>query len=118
MENVTLVPAMHRGAERILIIAAKRKVLNDALRKLPGVKWSQTHTSWYVPLSESNYQSIHQALHGLVNITADDLNKYLLKERRKVGRSSKTCCAARQFAGKNEIGACINASPSTTIRCL
>ena len=41
----------HRADQIILIKFVRDKVLEDAVRKVNGVKWSKTHTSWYVPYS-------------------------------------------------------------------
>jgi len=43
---------MHRGTEQILIRCENVKTINDTIRKIHGVKWSQTHNSWYLPLNK------------------------------------------------------------------
>lgn len=71
---------MHRGAEQILIRCENVKTVNDTIKKIRGVKWSQTHNSWYLPLTKENYHHIHQALHQLATLNTDELRKYLLKK--------------------------------------
>lgn len=81
METVTLVPVLHRGQEQILMRFANLKSLNDVVKRLPAVKWTKTHKSWYVPLSAENYRLIWQALHSLTRISTDDLHRYLVKRK-------------------------------------
>jgi integrase/recombinase XerD len=82
MEAVTLLPVMHRRAEQILIKCANIKLVNDAIRKIAQVKWSQTHKSWYLPLNKESYTLIHQALHKIATLNTEELHKYLLKKKR------------------------------------
>lgn len=81
METIILFPIMHRGVEQILIKCSNIKIVNDAIRKIPKAKWSQTHKSWYVPLNKDSYTLIHQALHQLATLNTDELRKYLLKKK-------------------------------------
>ena len=81
MEYVTLYPVMHRGTEQILIQCKNLKELNAIIRRVKGVKWSQTHKSWYLQLSRENYDAIREALHGVAVINPDELKKYLLKKK-------------------------------------
>lgn len=60
MEDINLFSVMHRGAEQILIKSRNLKSINDQIKKIPEVKWSQTHKSWYLPLSKENYHLIHR----------------------------------------------------------
>ncbi len=81
MEIITLFPIRHRNAEQILIKCANVKSLNDAIKKIHGTKWSQTHKSWYLPLNKESYHLIHHSLHRLATINTDELKKYLLKKK-------------------------------------
>ncbi len=81
MEDINLYPVMHRGAEQILIKSPNVKSINDHIKKIKGVKWSQTHKSWYIPLSKENYHLIHQSLHLLAALKTEELKKYLVKKK-------------------------------------
>lgn len=81
MENVTLFPIMQRGAEHIMIKFAPLKTLNDVIKRLPSIKWSQTYKWWYLPMSEENYNAICQVLRGLAHIHTEYLRKYLIKRK-------------------------------------
>ncbi|MEO5999892.1 MAG: tyrosine-type recombinase/integrase [Chitinophagaceae bacterium] len=79
MENISLLPVIHRRSEQLLIRFDNLRVLNDIVRKLPGIRWSQTYKSWYLPLSEKNYQLIWKSLRPFGLINTDSLREYLLK---------------------------------------
>ncbi len=81
MKTVCLKPLYHRGQENIAIHAARLPDLNLAIRKLPGVKWSQTHKVWYLPLNETTYKQITVALKPLAGIDNHPLKQYLQKRK-------------------------------------
>lgn len=81
LETVTLIPAIHRGAERIFIRCAPLKVLNDVIKRLPQVRWSRTYKSWYVPLDFDHYHRVCQSLAPLAVVETTVLRKYLLKRK-------------------------------------
>ena len=81
MEKVTLLPTMHRDAEQILICFSNLKILNDAIRRIPAVKWSLTHKSWYLPLNEESYRLIVDTMGRLAKINCEVLDLYLLKRK-------------------------------------
>ena len=79
MEPITLMPLYHRGKETMALCALYDKELNAAIRKLPGVKWSQTHKVWYMPWGKASYETIVAALQPLTTIDARKLKAYLEK---------------------------------------
>jgi integrase/recombinase XerD len=40
---------MHRGAMQIAVFFEKKQEFIDRIKKLPGVRWSQTMCAWYLP---------------------------------------------------------------------
>ena len=72
MLTVSLRPLLHRGQENIAVCYEQDHAINNQVRKLKGVRWSQAHRCWYVPLNESSIQSISGALDGIA-ITDDCL---------------------------------------------
>jgi integrase/recombinase XerD len=66
----------HRADQIILIKFVRDKVLEDAVRKVNGVKWSKTHTSWYVPYSVRVLNEIKNLFEPISKI-----NAALLKEK-------------------------------------
>jgi hypothetical protein len=45
MKEINLFHVKRRGAGQILIKSPNFKSINDQIKKIPGVKWSQTHKS-------------------------------------------------------------------------
>ncbi len=81
MKTVCLKPLYHRGQENIGIYTPDTGQLHIAIRKLPGVKWSQTHKVWYLPLNETTYKQITAALKPLAAIDNHPLKQYLQKRK-------------------------------------
>lgn len=78
---LTLTPLFHSGKEQIGLLT-EEKSLEEHFRKLPGVKWSQHHKCWYLPLSKEAYLRIKEALDGKVVLELSLLREYL--QQRKV----------------------------------
>lgn len=81
MYTVSLKPLYHRGQEHIGIYAPNVLQLNVIIKKLPGVKWSQTRKVWYMPLNQTAYQQIISALNASAAIDNQALKQYLEKRR-------------------------------------
>jgi len=43
----------YKGEQRIKLLFAFNKQLNDFVRKIPGIKWSRTHNAWHIPKSKA-----------------------------------------------------------------
>ncbi|WP_162944921.1 tyrosine-type recombinase/integrase [Flavisolibacter nicotianae] len=80
MATVSLHPLYHRGKETIAIEAPKIGELNDAIRKLAGVKWSGTHRVWYMPWGKASYDAVVTALRPLAEIDYHALAQYLARK--------------------------------------
>lgn len=52
-----------------------------AVRKLAGVKWSQTNKCWYLPFSEIAYKAINETLRPMAAIDDGLLKQYLQKKK-------------------------------------
>ena len=88
MYAIVLKPLYHRGQESIAIMFDYGKELNLAVRKLPGVRWSQTNKVWYVPLIREAYENVMSGLALFGSIDTSCLQRYLKK--RKVVRATET----------------------------
>lgn len=120
MEIVLLSPVMHRGAEQMLIRFNNLKILNDAVRKLPSVRWSSTYKCWYFTLSEENYKLIWLAFHQLAQIDSDDLREYLLKKKAvnatKLPKKLPQQKDARERVGSLPVATPVTPQPSVAYR--
>ena len=79
MLTVELRPLYHRAKENIAIYGPYQKDLNLAIRKLEGVRWSQTHKVWYMPWGSASYEAIVAALQPLAAIDRRQLKANLEK---------------------------------------
>lgn len=81
---VSLKPLFHRNQECIGIYYQNHSSLNTIIKKLPGVRWSQTHKCWYVPLNSDSYNSTYKALDGKAELDITMLKQYLEKKKKVV----------------------------------
>ncbi|MBL0069531.1 MAG: tyrosine-type recombinase/integrase [Chitinophagaceae bacterium] len=94
MKKVTLKPLYHKNQECIGIYFENTTVLNGAIRKNAGAKWSQTNKCWYIPLSKENYNKLFFALKGKAAIEQSALHEYLAAKKKKVA-PAKTSVTAK-----------------------
>ena len=85
MQTIQLKPLRHRGAEQIGIYFLKDKALEIAVRKLKGVKCSQTNQCWYLPLAKESSDAILHYLKDAAIIDTLLLRQFLLKRRQVTG---------------------------------
>jgi integrase/recombinase XerD len=83
MKQVILKPLHHREQECIGIYFENSSLLNGAIRKQAGAKWSQTKKVWWVPLSKENYNKLFFALKGKAEIEQSVLYTYLADKKKK-----------------------------------
>lgn len=86
MQTVLLKPLHHRGQEVIGIYFKNEADLNLLIRKLPGVKWSQTNKCWYVPLNQNSYNYLCEAFKEKGNLDTGAIDDYL-KKRKQVEKT-------------------------------
>lgn len=84
MKQVILKPLFHRGQECIGVYFEHNAVLNGAIRKVAGAKWTRTHKCWYVTLSKENYNKLFFALKGKAEIEQSALHKYLADKKKTI----------------------------------
>ena len=83
---VSLKPLYHRSQQCIGIYYTHNILLTGIVKRLPGIKWSQTHKCWYAALDTAAYKSIYTALHGKADLDITALKQFLDK-RKKVAES-------------------------------
>ena len=93
MKKVTLKPLYHKNQECIGIYFENTTVLNGAIRKNAGAKWSQTNKCWYIPLSKENYNKLFFALKGKAAIEQSALHEYLAAKKKKVAPAKPSVTA-------------------------
>ena len=81
MYHITLKPLLHRGQERVAIVCESEAGINGQLKKLPGIRWSQTQQCWHVPQTNEACQQLQQLLAQKAIINSEALNGYLQKRK-------------------------------------
>jgi len=77
LHAVELKPLLHRNQECIGIYFFNSTVLNNAIQKQAGARWSKTQKCWYIPQQKLNYDKLVKALEGKAVIDYSALSKYL-----------------------------------------
>jgi integrase/recombinase XerD len=77
MDAIFLKPLYHHGKENIGIYAPNTKDINLAIRKLKGVRWSQTNKVWYMPWGKESHDLIMAALKPLTTVNNRALAAYV-----------------------------------------
>ena len=62
MQHIVLKAIQHQGAECIGIYFNYDIQLNALIKQIAGIKWSKTHSCWYLPYNDSNYELIISTL--------------------------------------------------------
>ena len=81
METVILKAMQHRNAECIGINFTGNALLNAAVKKIPGIKWSNTNQCWYLLLNKTSHSLITTAFLHKAAIDNTSLKNYLQKKK-------------------------------------
>ena len=87
MHTLTLKMLTHRNAEHIGIYFTNR-ALNNTIKKLKGIKWSQTHKCWYMPLNQQSHTALVKAIGNTAIIDASLLKAYLVRKKQGLKKRS------------------------------
>jgi integrase/recombinase XerD len=79
--SIEFKPFFHRGAEQIGLYFLKNREIEEQVRKIKGVKWSQTNRCWYVPLTREDCKKAYDILKIVAEINLHELHEYLDKRR-------------------------------------
>ena len=79
METIILKAMQHRNMECIGIYFTYQSILTLAIKKLPGIKWSQTNKCWYLPLLKEQVMAITTAVGKKALVETSHLKMYLQK---------------------------------------
>jgi len=99
---ITIKPIHHRGEEKLAIIFPFDKTIDYAVRSIKGIKWTQTHKCWYLPLSKENFTSIYNKLKKLGQLNFDELKTYLEKRKQIVDIKTETISPAKEVKIKEQ----------------
>lgn len=82
MNTITLKPICHRDKECIGIYFSNLAILNNAVKKINGARWTKTHKCWYVLLNKENYTAVLLAFQELSKVDNLELKSYLVKKKK------------------------------------
>lgn len=112
MQTVTLKPFPHRGQECIGIFFPANTAIQRAVKKISGIRWSQTVKCWYLPLSKENHRIIWLSLSDIAAIDDTALKQFTQKKQalaatapqpaiKKAAAISKTSAIAWKISNEN-----------------
>src|SRR5690349_11817085 len=82
MKKIVIKPLLHRQQESLGIWFDKDKELDLVIRRLPGVKWSQTNRCWYVPANNECWKQLNKVVAGVARLDIAPLKEYLDKKNK------------------------------------
>jgi integrase/recombinase XerD len=82
MQPIVLKPLLHRGGEQIGIFFEKNTEINNEVRQIKGIKWTQTHKCWYVPMNNESMRSLQLLLSKHATINTQALESYEAKKQK------------------------------------
>jgi len=82
MQPVILKPLYHRGQQCIGIYFEKNAIVQLAIQKQAGAKWSKTQRCWYIACTGESYICLKTALENKAELEITELKKFLLEKRK------------------------------------
>jgi len=79
MNTIILQSLFHRGHECIGLFFKQDAALNNIVKTIKHIKFSKTHSCWYLPLSKTSYDRLLDTLKGHATIDNAELKDYLVK---------------------------------------
>ena len=83
MPTVKLTIKQHDGTERLFAAFEYNKELNEAVRQIPGARWSKSNKAWHFAVNRDVVKQLREKLKGLAVIDTAEL-KLQLQERKEV----------------------------------
>jgi len=77
MQTILIKPLHHRGKEVMGLYFSAQASLSNAVKKIKDVRWSKTHTCWYLPCNREYYTALCAATCGLAEVDKRLLKEYL-----------------------------------------
>lgn len=85
---IKLIPIHYNKAEQIGIYCNNYAEVQE-VKLIKGVRWSQHHGVWYLPMRKSNYELIVSSLSELGSIDVSELKQYLVHRKSYLTVSNK-----------------------------
>ena len=95
--KITIKPIHHGGEEKLAIIFPYDKTVDYAVRSIKGIKWTQTHKCWHLPLSKESFENVWTRLKNMAELDYSALKEYLEKREMIVALKSQTTVVPKSF---------------------
>lgn len=92
----------HDGSERLFAAFEYNKALNDAVRQLPGVKWSKTYKQWHFVINKDILKLLREKVKGIALLDTAELKTQL--EQRNETKTILRLKASERRETENEEG--------------
>ncbi|MDB5224343.1 MAG: hypothetical protein JWN83_3010 [Chitinophagaceae bacterium] len=83
MVTITLNIKEHNGEDRIFADFTYNKQINNAIRQVAGVKWSQTHKEWHLPAAQTSVIHLREKINSLAVLDTSALKRQLEEKKKK-----------------------------------
>ena len=80
MHTITLSLKTHKGEERIFVEFASSKTINDAVKQVPGIRWSESNKRWHLPPEKNSIYAFTASFNILILM----LETVLIKIKKKI----------------------------------
>ena len=87
MLTVVVCGVRHRGGDYLGVRFERNVVLNNAIRKCAGCRWSSSLKCWILPLTRDHFEQLKKVFKGIAHIDATGVKKYLADLKRAEGNS-------------------------------
>lgn len=101
--QIQLKPFYHQGKECIGIYFPHNSVLNNVVKKIADVKWSQTYKCWYIPLSRTAFDKLKICLSGHAVLETTELKKYLEEKNSQIKKNSALPAVIEPVSNRSKV---------------
>ena len=90
MPVVTVKRIHHRGAVQLALFFPYDRDLLKHVRRLPGIRWSQTHKCWYLPDTKENFKVLFRVFKDVAWLDISHLRPEGKSKRRSTSRTARS----------------------------
>ena len=83
MHTINLNLREHNGEERIFVEFGFNTKINNAVRIIPGVKWSKTYKEWHLPANKKSVEELKHKINSLALLDTTVLKKQLEEKKKR-----------------------------------
>ncbi len=84
MKEILVKGLYHRKQEQIGFYFEEDYLLQRVIRTVPLIKFSHTHSCWYIPLDKNNLKNARTILSGHAKVNIEEFRSYLEKRKQVI----------------------------------